>query len=31
MVKLGLADNRLVEKPLGEVGIEIEGYSAGGF
>lgn len=28
MVKLRLADNRILEKPLGEVGIEIEGYSA---
>jgi len=28
MVKLRLADNRILEKPLGEMGIEIEGYSA---
>ena len=27
-VKLRLADNRLIEKPLGEIGIEIEGYRA---
>ena len=25
-VKLRLADNRLIEKPLGEIGIELEGY-----
>ncbi|MFP3303538.1 MAG: retroviral-like aspartic protease family protein [Caldivirga sp.] len=27
-VKLRLADNRVIEKPMGEVGIEIEGYRA---
>ena len=27
-IKLRLADNRVVEKPLGEIGIEIEGYKA---
>lgn len=27
-VKLRLADGRVVEKPLGEIGIEIEGYKA---
>ena len=27
-VKLRLADNRVTEKPVGEVGIEIEGYRA---
>ncbi len=27
-VRLRLADGRVVEKPLGEVGIEIEGYRA---
>jgi predicted aspartyl protease len=27
-VKLRLADGRVIEKPLGEVGIEIEGYRA---
>ena len=27
-VRLRLADGRVVERPLGEVGIEIEGYSA---
>ena len=27
-VRLRLADNRVVEKPLGEIGIEIEGYRA---
>ncbi|MEM2896342.1 MAG: Retroviral aspartyl protease [Candidatus Bathyarchaeia archaeon] len=25
-VKLRLADNRVIEKPLGEIGIEIDGY-----
>jgi predicted aspartyl protease len=28
IVKLRLADGRVVEKPLGEVGIEVEGYRA---
>jgi len=28
MVKLRLADGRIVERPLGEVGIDIEGYTA---
>jgi predicted aspartyl protease len=28
MVKLKLADNRVLEKKLGEAGIEIEGYTA---
>ena len=28
VTKLRLADNRVVEKPLGEIGIEIEGYTA---
>lgn len=28
VVKLRSADNRVLEKPLGEVGIEIEGYAA---
>ena len=28
VVRLRLADNRVVEKPLGEIGIEIEGYRA---
>jgi predicted aspartyl protease len=28
MVKLRLADGRVVEKPLGEIGIEVEGYRA---
>ena len=27
-VKLRLADNRVIEKPMGEVGIEVEGYKA---
>jgi len=27
-IRLRLADNRVVEKPLGEIGIEIEGYKA---
>jgi clan AA aspartic protease len=27
-IKLRLADNRIIEKPLGEIGIEIEGYKA---
>ena len=27
-VRLRLADNRVIEKPVGEVGIEIEGYRA---
>jgi clan AA aspartic protease len=27
-IKLRLADNRVIEKPLGEIGIEIEGYKA---
>ncbi len=27
-VKLRLADNRVIEKPLGEVGIEIDGFKA---
>jgi len=27
-VKLRLADNRVIEKPMGEVGIEVEGYRA---
>jgi predicted aspartyl protease len=27
-IKLRLADNRVIEKPLGEIGIEIEGYRA---
>jgi hypothetical protein len=26
LIKLRLADNRVVEKPLGEIGIEIQGY-----
>ena len=28
LIKLRLADNRVIEKPLGEIGIEIEGYRA---
>ena len=28
IVRLRLADNRVVERPLGEIGIEIEGYRA---
>ncbi len=28
MVRLRLADGRIVERPLGEVGIDIEGYTA---
>jgi predicted aspartyl protease len=28
LIRLRLADNRVVEKPLGEIGIEIEGYRA---
>jgi len=28
MAKLRLPDNRILERPLGEAGIEIEGYSA---
>lgn len=28
MVKLRLADNKVLEKKLGEIGIEIEGYTA---
>jgi predicted aspartyl protease len=27
-IKLRLADNRVIEKPFGEIGIEIEGYRA---
>lgn len=27
-IKLRLADNRVIEKPLGEIGVEIEGYRA---
>jgi predicted aspartyl protease len=27
-IKLRLANNRIIEKPLGEIGIEIEGYKA---
>jgi len=27
-VRLKLADNRVIERPLGEIGIEIEGYRA---
>jgi predicted aspartyl protease len=27
-IKLRLADNRVIKKPLGEIGIEIEGYKA---
>jgi predicted aspartyl protease len=27
-IKLRLAHNRIIEKPLGEIGIEIEGYKA---
>jgi clan AA aspartic protease len=27
-IRLRLADNRVIEKPLGEIGIEIEGYKA---
>ncbi|PVU72101.1 Retroviral aspartyl protease [Vulcanisaeta sp. SCGC AB-777_J10] len=27
-VKARLADNRVIEKPMGEVGIEVEGYRA---
>ena len=27
-VRLGLANDRVIERPLGEVGIEIEGYKA---
>jgi clan AA aspartic protease len=26
LIRLRLADNRVIEKPLGEIGIEIEGY-----
>jgi predicted aspartyl protease len=28
LIRLRLADNRVIEKPLGEIGIEIEGYRA---
>jgi len=28
LARLRLADNRVIEKPLGEIGIEIEGYRA---
>jgi len=28
LIRLRLADNRVIEKPLGEIGIEIEGYKA---
>jgi predicted aspartyl protease len=28
LIRLRLADNKFIEKPLGEIGIEIEGYKA---